>query len=100
MRELEWIPVTKESPHFPCVVCDINHNIPYVPSALMRINDVWIDMRMLDLATGNNSMYGFGEDLTGESALKVIDEIYEIAKANRITAWIPIPNGYIEEVDK
>ena len=77
VRPVEWIPVTERRAEFPCICCDANGNLPFIPQGLLTITDAqgtWqIDAHLADprLHQGKvKPVLGYG---------------------NRITHWMPLP---------
>ena len=86
-----WISVEEKTPVFPCIICDVNGNRPYVPSSIAAINGVYVDAERLELRI--DSFWWAKKGLHK----KTIEQITKaIADGNRIVAWMPLPEPYRE----
>lgn len=72
-----WIPVEERRAEIPCICCDANGNMPFIPQGIVTIKDdqgVWqIDAHLVDLNLHHNR-------------LKPV-----LGYQNRITYWMPLP---------
>lgn len=76
----QWIPCTKQFPEFPCLVSDAQGNPVHIANGIHTVQ------------------YSTGERFAIEERIAwSLGKLYpEIVKANRIIAWMPLPEKYQE----
>lgn len=80
-----WIPCKKQLPEFPCLVTDAQGNPAHNADGLFTVK----------LSTGERiAIEAKWVDALGGNPLKIYPEIL---KANRIIAWMPLPERYQEK---
>ena len=99
-EQTRWIPVSERLPEWPCAVCDINENLPTIPTGLFTTPDKEvIDASRLDKLL---KLSGLPDSMTFLAApASVTDEqrhaLKRIVHHNRITAWMPLPRPFKAE---
>ena len=78
-----WIPVEECRAEIPCICCDANGNMPFIPKGIVTIKDdqgLW----QIDAGLADPSLH--------QSRLKPV-----LGYQNRITHWMPLPEPPKEE---
>lgn len=102
-EQTRWIPVSERLPEWPCACCDINGNLPTIPTGLFTTPDKEvIDASRLDKLL---ELSGLPDSMTFLAApASVTDEqrhaLKRIVHHNRITAWMPLPRPYKAESEE
>ena len=87
LETIEWIPVEKEPPKFPCIACDNLGNYPFIPLEIVTINNKYYDAKGFDF---NKEKFLKGEEV-------VIDGEKAHILPREIIAWFPLPDPYIKK---